>query len=121
MDPDYIAKAKAKNLNSFVSPFLGYRYDWNTEENAKYMKGHAEWKAYLDPIYAQLSYGTPDWKAIMTDAYQNLRYNESKMFSVDYGEWQNTCTFRGGFGSYAEKAKELKASLGTTDLTEAVK
>lgn len=121
MDPDYIAKAKAKNLNSFVSPFLGYRYDWNTEENAKYMKGHAEWKAYLDPIYAQLSYGTPDWKTIMTDAYQNLRYNESKMFSVDYGEWQTTCTFRGGFGTYAEKAKELKASLGTTDLTEAVK
>ena len=121
MDPDYIAKAKAKNLNSFVSPFLGYRYDWNTEENAKYMKGHAEWKAYLDPIYAQLSYGTPDWMAIMTEAYQNLRYNESKMFSVDYGEWQNTYTFRGGFGTYAEKAKELKASLGTTDLTEAVK
>ena len=121
MDPDYIAKAKAKNLNSFVSPFIGYRYDWNTEENAKYMKGHAEWKAYLDPIYAQLSYGTPDWMAIMTEAYQNLRYNESKMFSVDYGEWQNTCTFRGGFGTYAEKAKELKASLGTTDLTEAVK
>ena len=119
MDPDYVAKAKAKNLNSFVSPFLGYRYDWTTEENAKYMKGYEEWKAYLDPIYAQLSYGTADWKTILKDAYQNLRYNESKMFSVDYGEWQNTCTFRGGFGSYAEKTKALKASLGTVDLTEA--
>lgn len=119
MDPDYVAKAKEKNLNSFVSPFLGYRYDWTTEENEKYMKGYAEWKAYLDPIYEQLSYGTPEWKTIMTEAYQNLRYNESKMFSVDYGEWQNSCTFRGGFGSFAEKVKELKASLGTTDLTEA--
>lgn len=121
MDPDYAAKAKAKNLNSFVSPFLGYRYDWNTEENEKYMKGYEEWKAYLDPIYAQLSYGTPEWRTILTEAYQNLRYNENKMFSVDYGEWQNTCTFRGGYGAFAEKAKALKESLGTTDLTEAVK
>ncbi len=119
MDPDYVAKAKQKNLNSFVSPFIGYRYDWNTEENQKYMKGYEEWKAYLDPIYAQLSYGTPEWKTILNEAYQNLRYNETKMFSVDYGEWQNSCTFRGGFGAYAEKAKTLKASLGITDLTEA--
>ncbi len=120
MDPDYVAIAKEKNLNSFVSPYLGYRYDWNTEENEKYMAGYAEWKAYIDPIYQQLSYGTPDWKAILTEAYNNLRYNENKALSVDYGEWQNSCTFRGGFKTYAEKALELKKSLGVTDLTEAV-
>ena len=66
MDPDYVAKAKEKNLNSFASPFLGYRYDWSGEENKKWMDAYAEWKAYLDPIYAQLSYGTANWKAIMT-------------------------------------------------------
>ena len=119
MDPDYVAKAKEKNLNSFVDPFLGYRYDWTAEENEKWMKAYAEWKAYLDPIYAQLSYGTPDWKNIMHNAYQNLRYNESQMFSVDYGVWQNDCLFRNNYKAHAEKVKALKDSLGTTDLTEA--
>lgn len=119
MDPDYVAKAKEKNLNSFVSPFLGYRYDWATEENEKWVKLYDEWKAYVDPIYAQLSYGIPNWEAVMGDLYQNLRYNEAGIFSNDYGVWQNDCTFRNGFKSSAEKVKALKDSLGTTDLTEA--
>ncbi len=116
MDPDYVAKAKQKNLNSFVSPFLGYRYDWDAEENKKFMDGYAEWKAYLDPIYARLSYGTPDWKDILTETYNNVRLNENKQFSVGYREWETDCTFRKGFSSYAEKVKELKASLNITEI-----
>lgn len=119
MDPDYVAKAKEKNLNSFVSPFLGYRYDWASDENEKWMKGFAEWKAVLDPIYAQLSYGTANWKQILTDAYQELRYNENQTYTVDYGVWQSDCLFRSGYKTQAEKVKALKDSLGTEDQTEA--
>ena len=118
MDPDYVAKAKAKNLNSCISPFLGFIYDWEDENNAKWVKAFAEWKAYLDPIYAQLSYGTDAYASILATAYDNVRNNTSGQFSESYNEWQTACTFRNEYKTYSEKIVSLYKELLTSDITE---
>lgn len=118
MDPEYATKAKAKNLNSFISPFLGFRYNWETEENEKWVKAFGEWKTYLDPIYQQLSYGTPAYASILATAYDNVRNNTAGQFSESYNKWQNDCTFRNDYKTHSEKIVKLYQDLGTTDITE---
>ncbi len=118
MDPDYIAKAKEKNLNAFINPFLGFRFNFDDETNAKWNDVYEEWKAYLDPIYAQLSYGVANWQELQATAYQNVRYDENQMFTFHYGQWQDNCGFRTNYKTYVEKLIKLHENLGTADITE---
>lgn len=118
MDADYVEKAKAKNLNAFINPFLGFRFDFTNESNSKWNGAYTEWKAYLDPIFAQLSYGVANWQELQNTAYQNVRYDANDMFTFDYGQWQNDCTFRSSFATHVEKIIKLRESLGITDTTE---
>ncbi len=111
MDPDFVAKAKAKNLNSSINPFLGFRYDWTNTEDEKWVKAIGEWKTYFDPIYAQLSYGTANYMALMTEAYNNLRNDPNGMFSGTYADWQTECAFRNTYKTYTEKLTKLQADL----------
>lgn len=111
MDPDYVAKSKEKNLNSVINPFLGFRYDWNNTDDEKWVKAISEWKAYIDPIYAQLSYGTTNYLALMTEAYNNLRNDPNGMFTGTYAAWQTECLFRNNYKTYTEKLTKLQAEL----------
>lgn len=111
MDADYIEKGKKKNLNSFVDPFLGYYYDWDDPDEEKWLKAFAEWKAYLDPIYSQLSYGTGNYLELMATAYDNVRNDPNGMFSASYNDWQTNTTFRSGYASYAASLQKLRDSL----------
>jgi putative aldouronate transport system substrate-binding protein len=111
MDPDYVNKAKEKNLNSVINPFLGFRYDWSNSEDEKWVKAIAEWKAYIDPIYAQLSYGTANYMDLMTEAYQTLRNNSNGTFSGSYADWQTECAFRTNYKAYTEKIAKLQTEL----------
>ena len=74
MDPKYVAKAKEKNLNAFISPYFGYKLETESMDEAKLalLETAKAYKAYLDPIYAQLSYGIANWKEVMTAAYNEV-------------------------------------------------
>ncbi|MBR5295873.1 MAG: hypothetical protein IKU24_04710, partial [Clostridia bacterium] len=58
MDVDYIEKGREKNLNAYISPFFGFEFDWTATTEEKWLTAFAEWKAYVDPLYEKLSYGT---------------------------------------------------------------
>ena len=118
MDPDYATKGKEKNLNSFIDPFLGFRYNWEDENNAKWVTAIGQWKAYLDPIYDQVSYGNDNYASILATAYDNVRNNTTGQFSASYNQWQNDCTFRNEYKTYSEKIVKLYQDLGTRDITE---
>lgn len=111
MDPDYVEKAKQKNLNSVINPFLGFRYDWSTEEDEKWVKAIGEWKAYMDPIYDQLSYGTANYLSLMTEAYNTLRNDPNGIFTGNYADWQTECAFRSTYKAYTEKLTKLQTEL----------
>lgn len=112
MDPDYVEKAKAKNLNSHLNPFLGFRYDWSTADNAKWVALAKEWEAYVDPIYAQLRAGTLDnYEQVLQDTYQAIYSNPDGKFSDSYLKWQTECTFRNTYKTYTKTLKTLNDFL----------
>ncbi len=111
MDPDYIEKGKEKNLNSFINPFLGYYFDWNEQTEAKWLPAFAEWKAYADPLYAQLSYGVDNYMDILAQVFDNVRNDPTGMFTNSYNEWQTTSNFRTGYTAHAASLAKLRENL----------
>ncbi len=111
MDPEYIEKGREKNLNSFVDPFLGFRFNWNEATESKWLTSFAEWKAYVDPIYAQLSYGTANYMDLLAEVFDNVRNDPNDMFTDSYNEWQTTSNFRASYTAHAENIKKLKETL----------
>ncbi|MBR2634104.1 MAG: hypothetical protein IKD31_00820 [Clostridia bacterium] len=112
MDENYVAEAKQKNLNSFMNPFLGFRYDWNKDTNEKWVKLMAAWKAYLDPLYASLSAGTvEDVKKAMTDANTAMFYNARKQFEHTSKDFMADCTIHADYKTYVSKLVTLDTLL----------
>lgn len=119
MDPDYIEKAKQKNLNSRMSAFLGFRYNWEDEKEQKWLKLFSEWKEYVDPIYETLRYGTPDYMQVLTDVYNEVYKNTSGRFSDTYANFQDNCAFRSDYKAYIPKLDKLDGILHFEDLEAA--
>lgn len=115
MDPDYVAKAKAKNLNSTMNAFLGFTYDFDTEANEPWLALMKEWKTYIDPIYAQLSYGAPNYMDLLAQVYNETYNNPNARFSSSYPDWQAQCTFRDSYTAYAPTLKTLSEKLHFTE------
>lgn len=112
MDPDYVEKAKAKNLNSHLNPFLGFRFDWSAPENAQWVALAKEWEAYVEPIYAQLRAGTVDnYEEVLQNTYQALYANEDGKFTVSYRDWQTDCDFRNTYKAYTKTLQTLSDFL----------
>lgn len=112
MDPDYVEKAKAKNLNSYLNPFLGFRYDWTTADNEKWVSLAKEWEAYIDPIYAQLRAGELDnYEEVLQTVYQAIYANEDGSFTDSYLNWQSECSFRDTYKSYTKTLQTLNDFL----------
>jgi len=112
MDPDYVEKAKEKNLNSHLNPFLGFRYDWKTADNAKWVALVKEWEAYVDPIYAQLRAGELDnYEEVLHTTYQAIYANKDGKFTESYKTWQDDCTFRNTYKAYTKTLKTLSDFL----------
>ncbi len=112
MDPDYVEKAKAKNLNSHLNPFLGFRYDWKNPENAKWVALAKEWEAYIDPIYAQLRAGELDnYEEVLTTVYDAIYANEAGQFTDSYRTWQTECSFRNTYKTYTKTLQTLSDFL----------
>ena len=112
MDPDYVEKAKTKNLNSHLSPWLGFRYDWSGADNAKWVALVKEWEAYIDPIYAQLKAGTLDnYEEVLQNTYQAIYANADGQFSASYKDWQDDCTFRNTYKTYTKTLQTLSDFL----------
>lgn len=116
MDPDYIAKGKEKNLNSHMNAFLGFRYDWTAEKEEKWLKLFDEWKAYVDPIYAQLRYGDANYIAILTDLYNEVYKNPNERFTDTYKNFQDNCAFRNDYKAYIPKIDKLDGILHFEDV-----
>ena len=121
MDPDYVADAKAKNLNGFISPYFGYTLDTASLDEAKLalLETAKAYNAYLAPIYAQLSYGTPAWKEIMTAAYNEVYNNANGTFDKSYKDWEEEFPLAGEVGAnISGTIVKLRDELGIEDLTE---
>jgi len=105
MDPDYVEKAKQKNLNSFISPFFGFEMDdWTADDKHKeWVETKLPvWKAYLDPIYEQLCYGIPNWKEVLTEVYANLNTNANGMFEeITLQNFMDMCVLDDKYKSHA--------------------
>ena len=115
MDPDYVEKAKAKNLNSTMNAFLGFTYDFDSESNEQWRALMKEWKAYLDPIYAQLSYGAPNYMDLLAQVYNETYANPNGRFSAPYTDWQAQCSFRDSYAAYTQTLKTLSEKLHFTE------
>ncbi|MBR5295549.1 MAG: hypothetical protein IKU24_03045, partial [Clostridia bacterium] len=111
MDVDYIEKGREKNLNSYIDPFFGFHFDWTAATEEKWLPAFAEWKAYVDPLYEKLSYGTDNYKAILEEIFDNVRNDPNGMFTNSYNEWQTTSNFRASYTAHCATVEELKKSL----------
>ncbi len=112
MDPDYVEKAKEKNLNSHLNPFLGFRYDWKTADNAKWVSLAKEWEAFVEPIYAQLRAGELDnYEEVLQTTYQAIYANEDGKFTDSYLNWQTECSFRDTYKTYTKTLQSLSDFL----------
>ncbi len=119
MDPDYIEKAKQKNLNSRMGAFLGFRYNWEDEKEQKWLKLFSEFKAYVDPIYENLRYGNPDYMQILNDLYEEISKNPEGRFSDTYTNFSEKAGFRTEYKNYISKLHKLDGILHFEDLEAA--
>ncbi|MBR5264127.1 MAG: hypothetical protein IKV50_05460, partial [Clostridia bacterium] len=111
MDPNYAEYAKQKNLNSRLNPFLGFYYDWSTDANKDYVKALGEWAAAVKDKVEQLNYGVENYNEILTTMYDELRNDPTKKFTENYANWQNNCSFRSNYKTYATKLVALDEAL----------
>jgi len=100
MDADYVQKAKEKNLNSFLDPFLGFTYDWSASNQKDWLTLHKQWKDAFGERYQTLVYGTQNYLAILGEMYNEMTLNENKAFVYNYEAWQKSCTFRSSYEAH---------------------
>ncbi len=111
MDPDFFTKSQEKNRNSFMNPFLGFRFDWSNPNMAKWLKLFEEWKVYYDPIYEQLRYGTDNYMELLDVAYDTTYNNRGKIFSDSYSNWSKNGEFRNTYKAYVTTLAKLDSLL----------
>jgi len=111
MDEDYMEKAKQKNLNSLINPFLGFRFDTTKDANKKWLDLAKEWAEFYDPYYEQLSYGTADYQEILAQLYDELSKNPNAKFTDTYSNFLNKCEFRSQYASYVSYLADLDKVL----------
>lgn len=111
MDPDYVEKAKQKNLNSYMNPFLGFTYDWTEGAEATWVKMFGQWEEYTKDIWAQIHYGTPDYYDLMLTHYQNIYNNTTGEFENSYSEFSSKCNLRANYRAYLKTLQTLDATL----------
>ena len=111
MDPNYVEKAKAKNLNSQMSAYLGFRYDWQSESNKKWLELFKQWKEIFDPVYEQVSYGVPNYEDLINQAYRLAYDNPSGNLVATYTEWRTGCSFQSSYQTYLKALTNLDALL----------
>lgn len=119
MDPQYIEKSKLKNLNSFMNPFLGFYYDWESEDSKKWLKIAAEWEAYLAPKLAELRAGDPNYQQVLQTVYDEVYENKSGLFTDSYKAFTTAFTLRASYISYTDKLIELSKVLHFENETSA--
>lgn len=117
MGADALEKAKTKNLNSRLDPFLGFRYDWTDATNKKFVEAFPKWKEGIQDRVAKLHYGTADYMAILTELYDELYNNPEGKYETTFKSFQNDCTFRGLYKSYTSKLVALDQTLHIEDVT----
>ncbi len=115
MDPNYVEKAKAKNLNSQISAYLGFRYDWKSEANKKWLPLFQQWKEILDPVYEQVSYGVPNYEALINQAYRRIYDNPDGSLVGTYTQWRTGCNFQSSYQSHLKALTSLDALLHYAD------
>ncbi len=112
MDPNYIEQSKEKNLNSFMNPTLGFRFDKENEDAKKWFQAAAEWDAYYEPIYQQLKAGDPNYLAVLEQVYGEIYTNNSGLFSECYKNFSANYNFRTTYAAYLKgKITELDKIL----------
>jgi hypothetical protein len=96
------------------------KFGWFTilerEKEEKWLKLFDEWKAYVDPIYAQLRYGDANYLTILEDVYNEVYKNPNARFSDTYKNFQENCAFRNDYKTYIPKIDKLDGILHFEDV-----
>lgn len=107
MDPDYITNAKAKNLNSRLDPFLGFRMDWTDPALSEWLEYFDIWHEVVGDRFDRICYGVADPGALY-DEMATVTSDSDRVVRT-YSNLKDSTTLFGSYKTHAAMLAQLDA------------